>query len=96
MNVTELKAQVRAWLVAKQEGGTPITEIARELNISYFWVQRFIKGELDNPRSDRLQYLVGRMQGEQGYLAEPKPPQGERGYQTLTRVIRQRFKGLSN
>jgi hypothetical protein len=61
MNVGELKRQVRDWLNSKNE---PITEIARDLNISYFWVQRFMKGDLDNPRSNRLEYLVGRMQAE--------------------------------
>ena len=61
MDVTELKTKVRAWLRAKPG---PMTVKARELGVSYFWLQRFMKGQMDNPRSDRLQMLIERMESD--------------------------------
>jgi hypothetical protein len=61
MDVTILKREVRDWLKAKPG---PITRKAKELEVSYFWLQRFMKGEIDNITTDRLQFLVERMQEE--------------------------------
>jgi hypothetical protein len=61
MDVADLMQQVRAWLQSKPG---PITEKAKELEVSYFWLQRFMKGELENITTDRLQYLVERMHAE--------------------------------
>lgn len=56
-----LKQEVRDWL-HKKPG--PITTKAKELNVSYFWLQRFMKGELENITTDRLQFLVERMHAD--------------------------------
>lgn len=61
MDVTMLKQEVRDWL-HKKPG--PITTKAKELNVSYFWLQRFMKGELENITTDRLQFLVERMNAD--------------------------------
>lgn len=61
MDVTVLMREVRDWL---HEKPGPITTKARELGVSYFWLQRFMKGELQNITTDRLQLLVERMHAE--------------------------------
>jgi hypothetical protein len=61
MDVTELKYQVREWLRNKPG---PLTQKARELGVSYFWLQRFAKGGLENITTDRLQLLVERMNAD--------------------------------
>ena len=66
MDVTELKTKVREWLRSKPG---PMTTKARELNVSYFWLQRFLKGQIDNVTTDRLQMLVERMEREK-YIAQ--------------------------
>lgn len=61
MDVTILIKEVRDWLHAKPG---PITTKARDLEVSYFWLQRFMKGEIQNITTDRLQHLIERMQAE--------------------------------
>lgn len=61
MDVTMLKQEVREWLRAKPG---PMTRKAVELDVSYFWLQRFMKGQIDNVTTDRLQMLVERMHAE--------------------------------
>lgn len=68
MDVTMLKKEVRDWL-HKKPG--PITTKAKELNVSYFWLQRFMKGELENITTDRLQLLVERMNAEKSLPRRP-------------------------
>lgn len=63
MDVTELKEKVRTWL---REKPGPMTDKARDLDVSYFWLQRFLKGEIENITTDRLQYLVEKMNAEGG------------------------------
>jgi hypothetical protein len=67
MDVTMLKTKVREWLRAKPG---PMTTKARELGVSYFWLQRFMKGQIDNVTTDRLQFLVERMESE--HAAKPR------------------------
>ena len=62
MDVTKLIDEVRDWLHSKPG---PITRKAIELEVSYFWLQRFMKGRQDNITTDRLQMLVARMHAEQ-------------------------------
>ncbi len=69
MDVTELKSKVRDWLRAKPG---PMTAKARELGVSYFWLQRFMKGQIDNVTTDRLQFLVERMQSERASPRQKK------------------------
>jgi len=71
MDVTILKREVRTWL-ADLPG--PMTKKAKDLNVSYFWLQRFMKGQLENITTDRLQFLVERMHEEQGKRTPPKRP----------------------
>lgn len=61
MDVTKLMAEVQEWLHDKPE---PMTKIAKELDVSYFWLQRFMKGQHKILRTDRLQMLVERMHSE--------------------------------
>lgn len=61
MDVTKLLQEVQDWL---HEKPGPITKKAVELNVSYFWLQRFMKGEMQNITTDRLQMLVERMHAD--------------------------------
>lgn len=61
--------EVRDWL---REMPGPITDKAKDLDVSYFWLQRFMKGEFDNITTDRLQFLVERMRADQSKPRQKK------------------------
>lgn len=71
MNVTDLTEQVKAWLRSKDQ---PMTQTAAELGVSYFWLQRFLKDQMQNMTTKRLQFLVTRMQAEQRPKGKTTPP----------------------
>lgn len=73
MDVTILLQEVRDWLRNKPG---PVTKKARELDVSYFWLQRFLKAKdpKNNITTDRLQLLVERMNAEKPAASnKPKP-----------------------
>ena len=74
LDVTELKTKVRTWLRAKPG---PMTVKARELGVSYFWLQRFMKGQIDNVTTDRLQMLVEIMEAERNKAMREKKAMSE-------------------
>lgn len=57
-----LMREVRDWL---HDMPGPITDKAKELGVSYFWLQRFMNGQINNVTTDRLQLLVERMHADQ-------------------------------
>ena len=74
MDVTELKTKVRTWLRAKPGR---MTVKARVLGVSYFWLQRFMKGQIDNVTTDRLQMLVEIMEAERNKAMREKKAMSE-------------------
>lgn len=70
MDVTILLEEVRDWL-RKKPGNRSVK--ARELDVSYFWLQRFMKGQITNITTDRLQMLVERMEAEKRAAKHSRP-----------------------
>ena len=69
-----LMREVRDWL---HEMPGPITDKAKELGVSYFWLQRFMNGQINNVTTDRLQLLVERMHADQRKQSRQKKLKAE-------------------